>query len=274
MVAATVVFASVWALVRHATESVDPLQIVFFRQLIGLLAILPLLRHGGPSLLRTHRFGTHMLRALTGVTAAFCTFLAIAKIPLGDVVAISYAAPLLTTLAAFLLLGEPARLRRILAVLVGFGGMLLVMRPGSQAMQWGHLIALAGSVCVAASMISIRTLTSTEHPRTIVFYNFLLGLPISLLAVVPVWQWPSGGELGLLVAIGLGAFVAQMLIVRAFAHSEASVLMPFDFLRLVLASALGYFLFAEKIDAYTATGALIILLATIYLARREYGARR
>lgn len=269
MIASAAIFAAVWALIRHASDSLDTLQIVFFRQLIGMLAVLPLLWQGGFNLLRTHRMGGHFVRAIAGVIAAYMTFYAISLIPLADVVAVGYAAPLFTTLAAAVFLGETLRLRRIVAVGIGFLGMLLVLRPGSNAMAWGHFLALGASVFVAVAMIMIRSLTRTEHPRTIVFYSFFLALPVSFIAVLPVWTWPDLEGLMMLLAIGFGAFVSQMLLVRAFALSEASALMPFDFLRLIIAAALGYFLFDERIDAYTLAGALVILAATIYLAHRE-----
>ncbi|RME67951.1 MAG: DMT family transporter [Alphaproteobacteria bacterium] len=274
IVASAVVFALLWALIRYASRELHPLQMVFYRQLVGMLAVLPLLRHGGLRLLRTHRLGGHMVRAFAGVTAAYLTFFAIALIPLADAVAVSYAAPLFTSLAAVAILREKLRVRRLVAVAVGFLGMLLVLRPGLGTMSWGHAVALAAAVFVAVSMISIRQLTSTEHPRTIVFYNFCLALPISFVAVLPIWHWPSAWQLAMLVAIGLGSFLGQMLLVRAFALSEASALMPFDFLRLVLAAALGFALFGERVDGFTLAGAFVILATTVYIAHRERAERR
>lgn len=269
MIASTVVFASVWALIRYASESLDTLQIVFFRQLIGMLAVLPLLWRGGFGVLRTHRMGAHLIRAMSGVIAAYLTFVAIALIPLADAVAFSYAAPLFTTLVAIAFLGEDVRMRRLVAVAVGVVGMLVVLRPGAQALAWGHMFALGAALFGAISMISIRQLAITEHPQTIVFYNFFLALPLCLVAFLLLSDWPPLEGLVVLTAIGLGAFLSQMLIVRAFALSETSTLMPFDFLRLIIVAAYGYFLFGEAIDSYTVVGGLVILASTLYLAHRE-----
>ncbi|MFZ5610491.1 MAG: DMT family transporter [Pseudomonadota bacterium] len=269
MVLSCVAFAGLWALIRITAADVSFTLMVFYRNLFGALFLVPMLWRSDFSLLRTARPLGHGLRATSGLIATYATFFAIAAAPLADVVAISYAAPLFATLAAAFLLGERIRVRRIAAVSIGLAGMLLVLRPGDETLTAGHWAALGAALAVAVSLLMIKQLTRSEDPRTVVTYSFVLMLPISFVIALPFWRWPSPRELGLLAAIGLVASIGQMFLARSFAAAEASAVLPFDFIRLVLATALGAWLFGERLDGLTILGASVILLATVYLAHRE-----
>jgi len=269
MLVATSLFAVLWVLIRIASDTLSPLLVVFYRTLFGLAFMAPSLMRQRETLFTGGRTGLYFLRAGIGLLAMYANFYAVANAPLADVVAISYASPLFATLVAVLFLGEIIRARRVTALMIGFVGVLVVMRPGLQTLTPGHLAALTGAVFVAASITTIKMLSQTDRPERIVGYTFLLMLPITFAAALFVWVWPTPKEFLLLVVIGVCANMAHMALTRAFAAADVSAVMPFDFVRLLLAAGFGILLFGEALDWQTVSGAAIILFSSVYLAHRE-----
>lgn len=269
MLASTVAFGVLWALIRLASESYEPALIVFYRTLFGLLFLLPLILRRGRMLFATRRLPLHLLRSSTGVIAMYATFYAIALAPLADVVAISYATPLFATVTAALFLGETLRARRITAVAIGLIGVLVVLRPGLETLGPGQGWALLAAIMVAGSLTAIKLLSRSDSPETIVAFTFTLILPVNLVIALFVWRWPDWSDLLLLAAIGGLANLGQITLTRAFTATEVTAVLPFDFVRLVLAAGFGVALFGEPLEWQTVAGALIILLSSVYLAHRE-----
>lgn len=269
MVWSCLLFVCLWVLVRIATETVHPFIVILFRSVFALAALAPFFYREGKSALRTSRFGRHALRGFFATCATFSLFYAISVVPLADLVAITYAAPVFATLGAVMLLGERIRLRRIMSTFIGFLGVLIVLRPGVEVMTPGVMIALFGSVAIAGSLLTIKSLTRTEKPEAIVAYSLLFVVPAALLAAATVWRMPTWEELALLLLIGILVSMAQTALTRAFLHGEASQVLPFDFVRLILASLFGIFLFGESVDLWTWVGGAVILASTIYTAIRE-----
>lgn len=269
MVIGCVAFATMWGLIRWASATSHPFLIVFYRNFFGTLIILPALLQEGRSLLKTDRFSFHVRRATSGILATFSAFYAVANAPLATTMAISYTTPLFATIAAVLLLGEKIRARRAFALIVGFAGMLVVVRPGHIPLSWGIIAAIIAALSSAASIIAVKELTRTENPRAVVIYQFLLMLPPSLVLALPFWRWPSWQELPVLFAIAVCAAIGQTTTVRAFRVAEATAVLPYDFVRFGVVILIGWLGFNESVDAYTLLGGIVILAATIYLARRE-----
>jgi drug/metabolite transporter (DMT)-like permease len=146
---------------------------------------------------------------------------------------------------------------------------MIVLRPGSEALQPVALIALASAAFIAGAMLSIKSLSRTEHPNAIVIIMGLLMTPASLIPAAFVWTWPSTETWGWLMVMGVAATAGQMLLTRALAAADASAVLPYDFSRLVFVSVLAYALFGEIPDAWTWIGAVVILAATGYIAHRE-----
>ena len=274
MIVACVAFAALWGLVRLASETMHAFLVVFYRNLFGLLALLPALIAGGRAGLATSRFGTHVRRATSGVIATFATFYAVANAPMATVMAINYTIPLFATLAAILFLKERVRWRRMAALLVGFIGMLIVVRPGHLPLTPGIGAALLAAVATAFSIIAMKQLSRTETSLAVVTYSFVLMLPPSLLVALPYWQWPSWQELLVLAGVGLAATIGQSGTVKAFALAEATAVLPYDFVRFGLVICIGTFAFGDPVDAFTYLGGAVILCATIYIAHREAVAAR
>lgn len=270
MLASCIGFAILWGLIRLASHQFHPFVIVFWRNMMGVLVQLPFALYHGLQTLRTPRFLTHIRRAGSGLIAALANFYAVAHAPLATVNAIGYASPLFTTIAATLLLGEKIRRRRVAALIIGFIGVLVVVRPGHVPLTMGIMAAVIGAVAVSFSIIAIKQLSFSEPAQRIVFYSFLLMAPPSLLFALPYWRWPTDlSGWALLIGVGVMASLAQSAMVRAFALADATAVMPFDFLRFGLIVLIGAFMFHERIDMYTLGGGAIILASTIYLAHRE-----
>jgi len=269
MLISAVLFALLWVLIRIASETLNPFLVVFYRTLFGLTFMGPSLYRQRTTLLTGGRTGLYLFRAAIGLLAMYANFYAVAYAPLADVVAISYASPLFATLVAVLLLGEVIRARRVTALAIGFFGVLLVLRPGMQELAPGHFAAILGALFVAVSLATIKMLSATDRPERIVGLTFLLMLPITFAVATLVWVWPTPQELLLLIVIGVSANIAHMALTRAFAVAEVGAVMPFDFIRLVIAAGFGALLFGEALDWQTLTGASIILISSVYLAHRE-----
>lgn len=274
MILSGAVFAVLWAMIRLASETYEPALIVFYRTVFGLAWMSPLFIRKARKTFTTQKLDLHLVRAGCGLLAMYAMFYAVASAPLADVVAISYAAPLFATIAAVLFLGEIIRGRRITALLFGFVGMLFVLRPGFQELEGGRLAALGGSVMVAGAMTAMKALSRYDPPETIVSYTFALVLPVNFVVALFFWQWPDWAGLLLLASIGVLANFGQTFLTRAFAAADVTAVLPFDFVRLVIAAGLGALFFAESLDWLTVAGALVILLATVYLAHRERQAAR
>jgi drug/metabolite transporter (DMT)-like permease len=276
IVLASLAFASMWGLIKYASQvrGYHPFMIVVARNTFGLIACLPLILALGPALLRTDRLSTHVRRATSGLVATFATFYAISHAPLATVMSINYAAPLIATVGAVLFLGERIRIRRILALIAGFIGVLIVLRPGNVPMTPGVLAALVSAVATAFSVVAIKQLTSTDDSRAVTVYSFLLMLVPSILIALPVWQWPRLADIPVLALVGVLATIGQISLTRSYRLAEVSALLPFDFVRFGGVIFLGWIFFAEKMDGFTILGGTIIFIATIYMAHRERLAAR
>ncbi len=268
MIVSCTAFASMWVLIRYASRDVHAFEIVFFRNSIGTLVLLPMmLRNRG--LMRISRLRANLRRATSGFIATTGTFYAVAHAPLATALSINYTAPLFATVGAVLFLGEKIHARRIAALVAGFAGMLIVVRPGALPLTPGVLAAVISAVSTAFSIIAIRQLVATDDSRSVAAWTFILMTPPSFVVALTVWDWPPVHAWPLLVAIGCVAAVGQLSMNRAFALAEASAIMPYDFVRFGLVTVAGIALFGERLDALTIVGGIVIFAATVYLAVRE-----
>jgi drug/metabolite transporter (DMT)-like permease len=269
MIGSCAAFAVMMAMVRVVSADIHPFQAAFFRNLLGLVLISPWLLAVGPGALRSGRMSVHLLRATFGLSAMLCLFYALGRMPLSEVTALTFTAPLFATAGAALMLHERVRLRRWTATIIGFVGAMIVLQPGGDTLQPVALIALASAAFIAGAMLSIKSLSRTEHPNAIVIIMGLLMTPASLVPAAFVWTWPSAETWLWLMVMGVAATIGQMLLTRALAAADASAVLPYDFSRLVFVSVLAYALFGEIPDAGTWIGAVVILASTGYIAHRE-----
>ena len=273
IVFAGVLFSSMNAMIRHVSSELHPLEIVFFRSLFGFAAMMPWLSRQGLGVLRTRRPGLIGLRTLLGFVSMATWFSALAIVPLGNAVALGFTAPLFAAVAAVIVLHEVIRARRITALVVGFGGMLIILRPGVQSIGTGEVMVVVSALTMALSVITMKVLTRTEQVGSLVVYQTMLTTPIALVPALFVWTWPSAEMWMWVILIGVVASTAHMAFTRAFSLADTMYLMPFDYLRLPQVAFLGWALFGEPTDVYTWAGAAIIAASSVYVAHREAKAR-
>jgi drug/metabolite transporter (DMT)-like permease len=269
MLASTLLFGLMAVTIRYASRTVDTLEIAFFRNAFGLLALLPVLLRGDRANLRTQQLPRYLVRSAIGIGSMLCGFWAIGHLPLSQAISLSYSTPLFVTIAAAIWLGEQVRRRRWAAVIVGFIGVLVIVRPGTSEFSHGSLVALGAAVLSAVVAIQIKQLSRIDAADTIVFYTYLFGVPLSLVPALFVWQWPQGGAWIWLVLTGIFGTAAQLLWTRALRMGDVSALTPISFMQLPVVAVAGYFLFGEGIDRWTVIGAVIIFAANAYIAHRE-----
>lgn len=269
MTVAAFCFAAMNVAVREASATLPPLEIAFFRNFFALIFIAPWLLKGGIAGLTTRRFPLHSLRAVFGIAAMSLWFTAVTLMPLPEVVALNFSLPLFVIAGAALLLGERVGPRRIAATVVGFCGMLVILRPGFMELTWIASLPILAAVFMAGSVLMVKRLSDTESPTAMVFYMNLLMTPLSLVPALFDWHWPDPEVWGLLAFLGLLAMLAHLALAIAYSKADASAIMPFDYTRLPFVAVLAYLYYGEVADLWTWVGAAIIAGSAIYIAHRE-----
>ena len=275
MLVSCALLSAVAVLGRYASlAGVAILQIVLLRLVFAALSMTPILAVRGVGMLRTPHLKLYLVRVAVGFVGMTTWFAALAYAPVGEVQAIGFLMPLFVTMGAGLLLGETVGWRRWTAILVGFGGAMVILRPGASEASLGTWLAVAAAVAMAASSIFIKQLADRDHPDTVVLVTTLMQ---SLVALGPgLWVWqPLTLELwGVFVAIGALGMLGHISLARAFRAADASIVMGADFARLPFSVAFAWLLFGELVDLWTWIGAGIIFGAAFYTARRERNLRR
>lgn len=254
-------------LVRQLSADYSSFEILFFRNLVSVCILLPLAMRSGLSSLKTQRLQLHSLRALLSYIGVLLLFYGIANIPLPDVTALSFTQPLFVVVLAALILKEVVNGARWIAVIAGFVGLLVIVRPGVVAVELATVLVLLSAFSYAVSNICVKRLMTTDTANQSVFYFNLLMLPIALIPALFVWVTPALADLPLFVAIGVNGTIAVYAYARSFTLADASAVMPFDFLRMPMAATAAFLLFSETGDIWTWVGSVIIFASSYFLAR-------
>jgi S-adenosylmethionine uptake transporter len=257
------------ALIRVVSTDVHTFEVVFFRNLFGLLAMLPLLGGVGLGMFRANNPGQLMLMSTWHLLGMVCYFLAILYLPIAEVTALSFSKPLFATVGAALILHEIVRARRWSAVALGLVGVLIVLQPGAQTISRYAGLVLLGALLGAATSLMIKSLTATEGVATIVWYQALFATVLALPLCLLQWRTPDLAGWLLLLAIGGLGTLSWLTMTRAFFLADASAVVPFEFLRLPFAALVAYLWFAEVPSLWTWIGGALIFGATVYIAERE-----
>ncbi len=269
MLAATVLIAAMHAIVRSASATYHPFEIAFFRNAFGLVVFLPFLWRGGLKVLHTERLHLHAARAGLQIFAMLMFFSAIALLPLAKVSALSFSSPLFAAIAAVVLLGERMRLRRVTALIIGFIGALIIIRPGAVSLDVGSLLIVASSAVWAVAITIVKRLSATDSSITITAYMNLFLTPLSLVPALFVWRWPTLPDYGWLLAMAVMGTIAHILMAQSLKYADATAVLPYDFARLLWASLFGLVFFAEVPSIWTIAGAILIFASSTYIAYRE-----
>ena len=269
-----------FAFIKATSQDVPAGQAVFFRSLfaVPVLIIWLMVRGDFPATLKAKDPMGHVWRGLMGTCAMACGFLAIGLLPLPEVVAIGYAAPLLVTMLAAMFLGEKIRLVRFSALLLGLFGVMLILSPRLTFLETevttrlqtiGALVALMAAMFSALAQVFARKLVATETTGSIVFYFSLMSSFLALLTIPFGWQIPDARATFLLITAGLLGGVGQILLTESYRHAEVAVIAPFEYCSIILALLVGYFVFGELPTGIMMAGVALIIIAGIIIIERE-----
>jgi drug/metabolite transporter (DMT)-like permease len=248
---------------------VNAFQTVFCRLFFAFLVMLPLVLHAGIGSIATTQLKTYFIRSLSGIIAMWTWFYAVTLIPIGEQTALSFLAPLFTTMGAALVLGETVRMRRWLAIAVGFIGALVIIRPGIIEISLGHGMAIFTALAMGCSALIIKYLTRRDNPLVIVFISHLIMMPMALVPAVFVWEWPNWQVWLILMGTGPAAVIGHITMTKAYKLADASFVAGVDYARLPFAVLFGWLFFGELSDLWTWVGASIIFASSFYVIRRE-----
>lgn len=269
MLAATLFLTSMSTMVRSLTDQLHAFEIAFFRNIIGFCMLLPVILRTGIAPLRTDNVWLMAGRGLFNAAAMMLYFLALALVPLAEVSALTFTTPLFVALMAIPILKDIPGPRRILSLVIGFSGALLILRPGIEIINIGAIYALASAASWAVAVIIIKYLSKTNSSVTITLYGLFFLTLFTLPPALFVWRWPTLEEYLVLAALAAAGTIGQLAFAQSMKSADVSLVMPFDFAKLIWASLFGFLFFAEVPTVWTFAGGTIIFASATYVTYRE-----
>lgn len=265
----TLFLASMHASVRYVSGTIHPFEIALFRNVFSIVVVIPWFVRYGMTPLHTARLGTHGLRALLNVGAMLLFFYGLSITPLTTATALAFSSPIMASVLAVFILKEAVDVKRWLAILFGFAGVFVILRPGFEDVGFGPFIVFSAAAVWAVALLVIKSLSRTETSVTISAYSSVLMAPMTLIPALFVWQWPTLAEFGWLVFIGVSGGAGQLLIAQALRDGDTGVVMPFDFFKLIWVAIIAFVAFGEQPDLLTWIGGAMIFAGGIQIANRE-----
>lgn len=261
MCTACALFPIMNGLVKLLAATYQPQEIVWFRIVSHLVLIAAIfMPRMGFGLLRTHQIGTQFVSSVMMLLSTLFFFSAVKSIPVAEAISVTFVAPLAVVLLAWPMLGERITPFRLAAVVVGFTGVLIVIRPGSAVFQWASLLLLCSAICYAIYQILIRRLAGIDHPATSVFYSVLLGAILMSIWLPFVWKTPvSLTDWLLLCSLGVFGAMGHYCVAKAMTYASANFVAPFNYTQMIGSVIVGYLMFAEVPDFYTWLGTAVII---------------
>jgi drug/metabolite transporter (DMT)-like permease len=255
---------------RAIMPDLDVFQVMEMRSVIGWFILLPLvLASGGFAAMRTKRPLQHVGRNVVHYAGQFAWLQALTMIPLAQLISIEFTTPIWGALLAVLFLGERLSARKVMAIMLGLVGVLVIVRPGATAVDPGHLIMLAGAVAFGISVVMVKSLTRTDSVVAIIFWMLIIQSAIGLVPAIAVWRTPEPWMWPWILIVSFTGMSSHFCMARALSYAEATVVMPMDFLRLPLSALIGFLLYSERIDLFTAVGAALILAGNLFNIQRR-----
>jgi drug/metabolite transporter (DMT)-like permease len=274
MLLTTLFFVSMDALAKHLSQSYPVPQVVWARYVFHVLLLALLLGGRMRGVMRTERLGLQLLRSVFLLCATGLFFTALSYIPLAEASAIMFVAPILVTALSMPLLREHVGPRRWASVVVGFGGALIIIRPGGDGMELTALFALGGATSYAFYQITTRLLSRSDRALTTLAYSALVGALASSAVVPFFWVAPDLAGWAGMVGLGLLGGTGHFALIKAFQTAPAATVTPFGYAALIWATLYGFVLFGDLPDLWTVVGAAIIATSGLYIFHREHVARR
>lgn len=256
------------ASIKLAGQTMDVWQILVLRSAFAMVVVLPLLAREGFDKVRTRRPGTHLIRSLLGFGGITALVIALQHLDLALVTTLGFTRTLFVIVLAVLLLGETVRWRRWTATAVGFGGVVICLQPGTEAFDPWMLVPLGMALCTAGVNVTIKRLTSTEAPVTILVWSYGVTLSLALVPAILSWRPPTMEELAVIGVMSVCTALGQGCMVLALRAGEATAVTPFEYFRLLWAVLFGFVLFGELPTFAMLGGAALIVASTLYIAMR------
>jgi drug/metabolite transporter (DMT)-like permease len=273
IIAATQIVPFMDGFAKYLSPRYSPWQLTWARFIVHLFVLAPVvLVKFGPRRLWPHKPMLQIARGAFLTVATVLFFAAIATIPIADALALLFGYPLLVTVLSPFVLGEKVAPRSWIAVAIGFVGILVILRPGFIALEWGSVFSLAAGAAYSAYFLATRRLSGTAHPLVTLAYTAVFGAVALTLGAPAYWVTPSIEDLPFLAGIGLSAAAGHFLLILAFERAPASVLAPFGYAEIVMATAIGYFFFGDFPDRWTWIGIAIVAASGTYVLVRETSA--
>lgn len=268
IVASELSFALSAALIKLVSVSLPNESIVFFRNLFGVVVLIPLLMRHSPKILQTERLHLHLVRSGVGMGAMYCFFYALAHLPLADSMLIKSTIPLIIPFVSAFWLQETISHRIILAGILGFVGVFLILEPSGQT-DWASLVALGSSLLAAIAFVTVRKLSATEPTLRIVSYFAFVGLSVSAIPLIWSWQTPTVTQYLMLLGVGLTTTIGQLLLTRGYQNAPASSVGIFTYTSVPFGTFLGWLLWSDLLDPNSFVGAVLIVLAGAIVLRTK-----
>ncbi|MDP1962981.1 MAG: DMT family transporter [Reyranella sp.] len=261
MCIACALFPIMNGIVKLLAVTYEPQQIVWFRIVSHLVLVAAVfMPQMGLGLLRTRRIGTQFISSVMMLLSTLFFFSAVKYVPVAEAISVTFVAPLAVVLLAWPLLGERITLFRLAAVIVGFSGVLIVIRPGSAVFQWASVLLLGSAMCYAIYQILIRRLAGIDQPATSIFYSVLLGAILMSLWLPFVWKAPvAWTDWALLCSLGVFGALGHYCVAKAMTYASANFVAPFNYTQMIGSVIVGYLMFAEVPDFYTWLGTAVIV---------------
>jgi drug/metabolite transporter (DMT)-like permease len=269
MILSAISFAAAHAGVREISNEVHPFATAFYRNIFGILLLLPWLVRDNFSALKTDHLKLHALRG--GLNSGFMLgfFLALSLIPIAEATALNFTAPLFVTLLAVVILKERVGWRRWAALFIGFASTLIILQPGVEVLSVGAFLVLFASLAWAGSTITLKKLSKTESSLTSTTYLVIVLTPITFVAGFPHLHIPNIEQMIWLVEVAATSTIAQFFLSESLKQADATVVAPFDFSRLVWAAVFGFILFDEIPTVWVWLGGALIFTSVLYITYRE-----
>ena len=255
--------------IRKASENIHVLEVVFFRNLLAFIVMLPLLKSTGLAAIKMNNTSLFFMRGFVGAIGMIAGFTCLTLIPLAQATAISFSQPLFITIGATIFLGEIIKARRIAAIIVGIIGMLIIVQPGFISFSFGIMLAIISALALSVNALIVKKLTITDTPQTIIMWMVIMLIPITFIPAISVWQWPSFETWIYLWGIAILGTLAHFSFTKSYTMAEITSLEPIGFIKLPIIALLGWMIFEEIPGTWTWVGGLIIFISTIYISQRE-----
>ena len=259
-------FAVMASCIKVASSELPAVQLVFFRSVIGLLIILPIVLPKGFAFIKTPVLKMHFFRGIISICAMSCFYYAISGIGLSEATLLNASSPLFIALMALPILGEKVNLRTTIIIIIGFIGVALILKPGTNLFSVVALVGLGSGFFIAAAKILVRYMANTEPVLRTVFYFSITTTIYSGLLMLWLWQTPSVNDVSMMIIAGICATAGQTLLTYSFTHNEAVTVAPFTYVTVMIATLIGWLVWDELPDIGSSFGAILIIGSCLSLS--------